>query len=445
MPNGAEIIDLIRENKYQASQPTNQSPTNTGIGLINSLAGLPGATTNEDINIIKDYPWTYSNNILKKIDDIPYIQVKEFKMAGNSYISSLMTSAMLFPDLAGGFFNKIESSFKDNKFKDFISSDTANTIQKLSNKASAYADNILTQIKGIDNTADEWNNDDLKSKYAYLYLRRPTGRKYKFPYFDSDYISISNTFEDTYNQSKEQNPFTDMLDQVSNLATRTVKMFNAQAATEPGSYIQRPKYYSFENSGSKVKVVFFLFNTTKENAYLSNLDLITKLVIQNTPHRHNRILVDPPCLYELTIPGKGFYPYTFVSSLDVQHVGTKRMLETNTGRKAIIPDAFKVSIEFSSLTMDVNNFMIPEMGTAWINVNQRFGLNSSNTSTKNQTIMGQSQTIDSGASSGSTPAVVNSGSSSTSQNNATFPQRSIMNGGGFSPVSNTNDQVISPY
>ena len=445
MSNGAEIIDLIRENKYQASQPTNQSPKNIGIGAINALAGLNPVTLSQYINIIKDYPWTYSNNVLRKIDDIPYIEIKEFKMAGNSYISSLMTSAMLFPDLAGDFFDKIQSSFKDNKFKDFISSDTANTIEKLSKKASVYTDNMLTQVKGIDKTADDWKDEDLKSKYAYLYLRKATGRQYKFPYFDSDYISISNTFEDTYNQSKEQNPFTDMLDQVSNLATRTVKMFNAQAATEPGSYIQRPKYYSFENSGTKVKVVFFLFNTTKENAYLSNLDFITKFVIQNTPHRHNRILVDPPCLYELTIPGKGFYPYTFVSSLDVQHVGTKRMLETNTGRKAIVPDAFKISIEFSSLTMDVNNFMIHEMGTAGINVNQRFGLNSSNTSTQNQTIIGQGQTINSGATTGSTPSVVNSGSSATSQNNVTFPQRSIMNGGGFSPVNNTNDQVISPY
>lgn len=436
MPNGAEIIDLIQQNKYQATQPTSQSPTNAGIGLINALAGLPGAISNEDIDIIKDFSWTYSTNILNKIDEIPYIKVKEFKMAGNSYISSLMTSAMLFPDLAGGFFNKIESSFKDNKFKDFISSDTANTIQKLSNKASAYADNILTQIKGIDQTADAWNNEDLKEKYAYLYLRQPTGRSYKFPYFETEYINISNSFEDTYNQGKEQNPWTDMLDQVSNLATRTVKMFNVQAATEPGSYIQRPKYYSFENSGTKVKVVFYLFNTVKENAYLSNLDLITKLVIQNTPHRHNRILVDPPCLYELTIPGKGFYPYTFVSSLDVQHVGTKRMLETNTGRKAIIPDAFKVSIEFTSLTMDVNNFMIPEMGTAWINVNQRFGLNSRNTSQQNQTTIAapQSQMIDSGTTTGSfpvnTPAVVNANSSSASQNNG----RSIMFDGTFSPA-----------
>jgi hypothetical protein len=97
--------------------------------------------------------------------------------------------------------------------------------------------------------------------------------------------------------------------------------------------------------------------------------------------------------------------------------------------------------------MDVNNFMIPEMGTAWINVNQRFGLNSRNTSQQNQTTIAapQSQMIDSGTTTGSfpvnTPAVVNAGSSSTSQSNG----RSIMFDGSFSPAPTKNGEVISPY
>jgi hypothetical protein len=117
------------------------------------------------------------------------------------------------------------------------------------------------------------------------------------------------------------------------------------------------------------------------------------------------------------------------------------MLETNTGGKAIIPDAFKVSIEFSSLTMDVNNFLIPEMGTAWIDVNQRFGINSKNKSTQNQTVQStitiiqSNQTVDGG----SKYTTANSGNASTSQSDSlplptNSDGRSIMFGGGFSPL-----------
>ena len=93
MPTGA-LSDFFQNNSYKPTQPTNQSPTNTGIGLINAVAGLPGSVVSEEnIDVIKDFSWTYSTNILKKIDEIPYIEAKEFKMAGNSYISSLMTLA----------------------------------------------------------------------------------------------------------------------------------------------------------------------------------------------------------------------------------------------------------------------------------------------------------------------------------------------------------------
>jgi hypothetical protein len=152
---------------------------------------------------------------------------------------------------------------------------------------------------------------------------------------------------------------------------------NLASITEPGMYIQRPKFYNFKDDGYTLAVNFYLFNTITENAYLKNIELVTKLLIQNTPHRHNRILVDPPCIYELTVPGRGFFPYTYISKLDVEHVGTKRVLESSlsNSKKVIVPDAFKVSLEFKSLIMDVNNLFIPEMGSGGIDVNKRFGIN----------------------------------------------------------------------
>ena len=115
------------------------------------------------------------------------------------------------------------------------------------------------------------------------------------------------------------------------------------------------------------KFSFYLFNTLKSNEYANNMNLIRRLIVANMPTRINRILVDPPCIYELEIPGKAFYPYTFISLLDVEYAGTKRMVNN-----MIVPDAYKVTIEYTSLTMDVSNFItMPDTGI-------NFNINNSN-------------------------------------------------------------------
>jgi hypothetical protein len=101
-------------------------------------------------------------------------------------------------------------------------------------------------------------------------------------------------------------------------------------------------------------------------------------------------LVDPPCIYELTIPGRGFYPYAYISALQVDHVGTRRILKNSIGKDVIVPDAFKVHIEFKSLTSDVNNFIVPAMGSAGIDVSKRYGISKVSEDPKDQTIKSNS-------------------------------------------------------
>lgn len=348
-----------------------------------SAKNMPSNGSSDEINIIKDYDWTASKNKIKKFDEVPYIRVKEFKMIGNSYISSLMTSAMLYPDVvesnlgsnsvAGTFAQKIKSSFSDNKFAEFMNSvgnKTSDVLSKLQEGTDKIVKSGRNALDAIDNTAKSWEDKDLIKKYEFLYLRKPTNRKYIFPYFDNDYIALGNTYNDTY---EAETAWQQALANVTDILTKTAQLGNFASITEPGMYIQRPKFYNFKGDGFSINVNFYLFNTLTEDSYIKNLDLITKLVIQNTPHRHNRILVDPPCLYELTVPGRGFFPYAYVKSLEVQHVGTKRIIPNEKGKDLIVPDAFNVKIAFESLTMDVNNFIIPEMGNAGIDVSQRFG------------------------------------------------------------------------
>jgi hypothetical protein len=377
------------ENNYSKKQDLTQT-SNTKLNIDNQKTKTTSkSSSNLDIiDVIKDYDWTYSAKSLSKNSDVPYVHIKEFKILGNSYMSSLMTSSLLFPDIAksatdasspaSNFFQKIQDTFKDNKFGKFMSSvgnSTSDIVNKLETTTKKASNWVKTQMEAIDKTANAWggSKQDLIDNYSYLYLRKPTNTEYKFPYFENEFFNITNSFEDSYEGGNKLadalfGTTMDIMKEAETIASSVV------ALSEPGMFIQRPKFYNFGGGGYEIRVNFYLFNTLNPNSYLKNVELITKLIIQNTPHRHNRLLVDPVCIYELTVPGRGFYPYTFISNLNVSHVGTKRSLEGPNGNRIIVPDAFKVEIVFKSLTSEVNNFIIPETGTSGIDVTQKYGL-----------------------------------------------------------------------
>jgi hypothetical protein len=391
------------DGKYAVAMPSRQSVVNKSNKSAEKTKPSIKPRIENRIDVIKDYDWTYSRNKIAKISEIPYVEVREFKMAGNSYMSSLMTSALLFPDIvastvdkssaAGAFTNTLKESFADNKFAEFMknignkTSDVLSGLEKGAKKASNF---IAEQMKAVDKTADSWTSDDLRDKYAYLYIRKETGTLYKFPYFNNSFFNFGNSFEETYNSGN------DILDNIASGMGDVTKEIQDVASmgialTEPGMYVQRPKFYDFKGSGISVDIEFYLYNTLTMDSYKKNLELLTKLIIQNTPHRHNRILVDPPCIYELTVPGRGFYPYAYIENLSIEHAGTKRILKNSNGRDAVIPDAYQVKIKFTSLVSEVNNFIIPEMGSAGIDVSKRYGVGelineaNENTANENQT------------------------------------------------------------
>lgn len=380
------ITDRIQEfSKELSTSQSINSPINNNVktkSITNKSEPL------EIIDVIKDYDWTYSSKSLLKNSEIPYVYLKEFKILGNSYMSSLMTSALLYPDIAksaldadspvANLFEKIKTSYKDNKFGKFMSemgNRYPDLVDKLEDNTKKATDWVKSQMESIDKTANAWgaNKQDLIDNYSYLYLRKPTNTEYKIPYFENNFFNIRNSFQDSYDSGNKWvkglfGEFEGIIKDVAEAASAPV------ALSEPGMYIQRPKFYDFSDDGYEITLKFYLFNTLNENSYLQNLNLLTKLILQNTPHRHNRLLVDPACIYELTVPGRGFYPYTYISTLNVNHLGTKRILKGEMGNDIIVPDAFEIDITLKSLTSEVNNFIIPETGTSGINVSQRYGL-----------------------------------------------------------------------
>lgn len=353
-------------------------------------------------DIISDFDWTTSN-IAPMYDEIPYILMQEFKIGANSQMASLITNAMLIPDVltsstrslekaGSSLVGKAKQYTNDNafsKFMDAMQKTSGGISDKLTKSLEKGGNALQNMFSGLDKTTDKWADQSLAQIYKFLYIRKETNRWYKFPFFQNKGFSVSNSFEDSMTSPSEgiaEALFKGYGEAIQNIA----KVANVTALTEPGSYIQRPQFYNFSNESASFSITFHLYNTINENAFVRNNVFLQTLIVQNTPHRHNRLLVDPPCIYEVTVPGKGFYPFCYISNLTVNYKGVQRILGADSGKQIIVPDAFEVTIDLKSLTKDVNNFMIPEFYDGMTNLaNERgnviAGYKSSDKSDKNTT------------------------------------------------------------
>jgi hypothetical protein len=346
-----------------------------------SVSNVNSSTTFYDV--VRDYDWTYSTNK----PNVPYIGLREYTLVANSQVSSLITSMMLVKDLGSTYaksFKKaseIKNRFTNELGLGNLASESKKNLVDYTKTLEQYMKRSLDQKKSLDFLIpfhEDWPQE-IKESYKYLYLRKPTNSYYIFPYFETSYFNFKNAFEDSYSGDKGTT-IENLFGEASSILQDLVKTFDVSSLTEPGMFIQRPKFYDFGQAGDPTfKVEFYLFNTLNPNSYVSNVKLLSRLVARNTPRRRNRLVVEPSAIYEVRIPGRGFYPYVSMSSLNIEHVGTRRILNVPTQSRIgnditkrnfemIIPDAFKVTIELTSLTTEAFNFISDEMGSDGIDV-----------------------------------------------------------------------------
>lgn len=320
----------------------------------------PPKTVN--INVVSDYDWTLSLNKKNLSSTIPYIKMREMKIASSNIVSSLFTSLFAIPDGIKASQNAIDkignvvSGLFSTETNDIISTIKSTTLGPLLNGIKSASDFTVEKIAKLQ--ADQQANygsaspefsEDLQKVLGLLYLTKPTGSVYTLPYFSNELFSVANNFMDTYEGT---NGLEKTAQGIFDTAVESVRTY--AGLTEPGTYIQRPKFYQFSPSGSIISFKLTLFNTLHENAYLKNNAFIAGLITANMPKRLDRVLIDPPSIYEVLIPGRAFYPYCYIKALKVDHVGVKRVLNIN-GTDNIIPDAYTIDFQIESLVTDISN------------------------------------------------------------------------------------------
>jgi len=99
------------------------------------------------------------------------------------------------------------------------------------------------------------------------------------------------------------------------------------------------------------------------------------LLYQNLPLRQDKIIVEPPVLYDVTIPGNRREPYCYISSLNVNYRGATRLMEIPTtgiqsiydatkiapNIKAIIPDMYEIRIQLQPMVASTKNMLFTQI------------------------------------------------------------------------------------
>lgn len=419
------------------------------------------------VNVARDYPWTYSKPGETARAETPRITLTEKRLNTNAFIASIAYSfanaklginesisylrtlgptgqnfAQILEKLANGAATVGEAALGTTfNFVDNPSLKSLTSVQENIAKGQQIAQTVGDFFKNrtIDN--NPVLNQPLLQAYKNLYPTVNTGWEYVLPYFEDYYSSSMNIFGDDSNINV-LNWIKEGSQQVQSIAGL------AGAISHPFgfSFQEKAKFYNFPSEGEEFSLSFPLINTGNIdfNQVVRNWQLIFLLLYQNKPARINRNLVEPPVMYEVSIPGQKFLPFCYITGISVDFKGSRRELEfdlniqqtvqlesinsavdpttanlpgdaNNVGGiiksvgsfaknkkfSAIIPDAYMIKINLKSLVTETRNFMaytvLGKTGTANAEVVDIDALNRNNDIYGNSNVGGNNIGNQSGA------------------------------------------------
>jgi hypothetical protein len=353
----------IPSNSPTVRGPVSPTTVNaTGLTRANTAPGI--------ISLIENYnSWVQSpilNNIYKDTIKIPHIHLKESRLAGSTLFQQFkyFTHYKFFgrtSDVTGDVFGQ------DSKTAEIIEQ-TGKFLRESYEAIGRAADFVSVDLPDILNigTGDPYDG---------IYNLASTGFEYILPFFTRDVFQKTSMYGDTYSGDAEKQrgqievenedgvkQEIDTLEIIRNFAESNSQGIRAFA--EPGLYIEKPKFYEFGQNPEQITFSFPLLNTQSIEQITQNYQFIFLLTFQNSMFRKDRAAFIPPCIYEVLIPGIRYMKYAYVSELEIDFLGTRRMVDVvapnlngNTQLNTIIPEAYNVKITLAALHEESANFL----------------------------------------------------------------------------------------
>ena len=216
------------------------------------------------------------------------------------------------------------------------------------------------------------NDHNLKSLEG-IYLTSKTGFNYRLPYYNQSQ-EITSAWGENDTAGGKLRGLIDAGTQLVDTISQTANI------TQPGVYIEKPKYFQNADAGITRTLKFPLLNTISRselNPVQQNYELLWLLTFQNKPYKTSFAKTPPPKIYTVSVPGEFSMPYAYISSMSINFLGTIRRLPVSIPAlsngsissrtvEVPIPEAYDVSISFTSLINDYGNTMVSDAFTTSI-------------------------------------------------------------------------------
>ncbi len=378
------------ESIDKANFNTISSPSNSNDGSLENDDALKVPKPKVPVIDVLQMPWYAGNTASKsRLDNIPRGYIVERSQKLNSLLSGAMyylgtvlrdlkqtgskaktAAADAVPTGVAAATTGVAlgagaavNNFTPNVIKSLLGKITDKIPSNVLGGGFTSAQNSLAEALKSDERLLERNN--LNSLLG-IYLTEETGFKYTLPYLNGP-IDYSSSWQD-----EGQSAMSGLVNKGMGIID---EIYNVINITQPGVYIQKPKYFNFEQGGKSVSFNFPLLNTiTNDKAfdYKSNYELLWLLTYQNKPYKTTFARTTPGKIYTVEIPGVVSMPYAYISEMSIDFRGTIRQLpvDTPTTYDAPIPEAYVVNITFTSLLNDFANTMVGSGFTSTIQENK---------------------------------------------------------------------------
>lgn len=386
------------------------------LGFITTGGQSDASTGAEIVDVVTEYYWTQNKpreTNTNMITSVPFLYAVEYKQKYGVTATNLFNNIYALGNAAKSIgqnsgisklYGTVSTGLKQgfDKLKDTIGSALESSgggkgshlhhnIGGAFSKIGGYLSDMATGTSKLTDAAWVGNtflNTEMLYPYFYLYSLEATNKKFCFPFFTEGASSwqVANSFGDQGSQGLLSKTISSTLDTLVGgmikfaADVQDIGSFMS-GGTQAGGFtmynIEKAKAFSFPSGGKTVSVKFPLFNTVKMGEWEKNYRFIVLFAIRNMLFRKNNVEYYPPLFYDVSIPGFGRMPLSYVKTFSVKPVGMTRVksIELNLGfggytkTTVVVPEAWVVQIDFESLIADSANQYLSSMIDLKINAN----------------------------------------------------------------------------
>ena len=391
---GKDAVAYINNDKNILENIISSSGLNNKNGKQGAPILIPASGAKNGINVHQNYAWTLSESTQLR-NYIPKIILTEYKLTQSGQLGSLKLQLAAVKESTAG---KVVASLPFIVAGIRAAADTATGV------ASENPNQIANGIAGglaagaalaaVNALLNLETGLDAELPYSNLYPVNSTGFVYTLPYLNIDnmagttgeWTSVNTTdtvknlggvgkaifgagVEATMGKTAGAVEANKIMKSVANALQAGAAASQIDIALgSPGSGVETIKAFAPNVNGDEISLTFYLYNTESLEDIQKNWNLLFLLNYQNLPNRRSINLLDPPCVYQVEIPGFKRFPIAAMTKFKVTNEGTTRLIDITTGlmpddgmtgpNVKMIPEAYKVTITLKSLLMNTRNLFI---------------------------------------------------------------------------------------